>query len=309
MKKAFILLIFLGPFFASSVLFASPPVRPYSGGPSRAEIDAQLQREKEALPPYPVKSPEELWREGESLFAKKHYGEGVVLMRASVKAAPDAGRQDRLARYEAELAQEKKKALEIRDQGKNWQERGSMGKAAAAYTSSLRIWPDPLLESHVQYLNSPGSVKSDAEIVETLPCTILDVSAAEVPVDFSLEYAPGMNQSDRRTVTREELFRDGRLVRYSKSRISLRQDGPPQYTTAPKRVPEMAVRQLYAATQACSFNELGSYRKANDSNKWGTPWRLTLKAGGKTHTAQVLRAYVSRFEYVLALFKKTVEGY
>lgn len=307
MKKTLILLLFFGPFFASSILLASPPVKPYSGGPSRSEIDAQLQREKEALPPYPVKSPEELWREGEGLFAKKQYGEGIVLMRASVKAAPDTGRQDRLGKYGADLAQQKKKALDMRDQGKNWQKRGDMSKAAAAYQSSLHVWPDPLLESHVQYLNSPKSAKGNAEIVEEVPCNILDVSAVEVPDDFSLEYAPGTDKSDRRTVTREEVFRDGRLVTYARSRLSLRQDGPPKYTTAAKRVPEMAVRQLYAATQACSFNELGSYRKGNDPNKWGTPWRLTLKADGKVHSAQVLRACVSRFEYVLALFKKTVE--
>jgi hypothetical protein len=311
MKKSIILFMFmLYAVAASMVAHASPPVRPYTGGPTGSEIEAQLLKEKEALPPYPLKSPQELWQEGEGLFVKKHYGEGVVLMRASLKAFPDTQQQEKLAKFEADLARHKQAAQDKRNQGKDWQERGNMSKAAAAYQASLREWPDVLLELHVRNLNFPKSLeKNNAEIVEMAPCHILDVSAVDVLADFSMEYAPGTDKSDRRTISRVEVFGDGRVVRYSTSRSSYRQAGPPQYTTAAKRVPEMAVRRLYAATQACSFNELGSYRKKNDSNTWGTPWKLTLKADEKQHSASVLRAYVSRFEYVLSLFNNTIEGY
>jgi hypothetical protein len=310
MKEALVLCVLLLSSAIAGMVHASPPVRPYTGGPTQSEINAQLLKEKEALPPYPVRSPQELWQEGESLFAIKQYGEGVVLMRAALKGAPDASRRDRLAKFEADLTRQKKAAQELRNQGKDWQERGNMSKAAAAYQAGLRVWPDILLELHVKNLNSPESVKSNAEVVEMVPCDILDVSAVAPPDDFSLAYMPGTDNSDRRTVTREEIFSDGRLVRYSRSRLSLRQAGPPTYATAPQRIPEMAVRRLYAATQACAFNELKpSYRKSQDSNKWGTPWTLGLKADGKEREVRVLRAYVSRFEYLVALFNKTIGGH
>lgn len=289
---------------ASTMVYASPSVKPYQGGPTQAEIDAKLLKEKEMLPPYPGKSAQELWQEGESLFANKQYGEGVVMMRAGLALSRDSQQQDRLAQYEADLIQQKKKALELRQKGKDWQMRGNAARAAAAYQSSLQLWPDMLLEQHIKQLNSPSPVKSGVEMVEMVPCDILDVSAVAVPGDFSLEYAPGTDKSDRKTVTRDEIFADGRLVRYSRSRLSYHQAGPPTYMTAATRIPEMAVRRLYAATQACSFHEL----KSHSSKSGGTAWVITLKTAGKQHSVGVLRTFVSRFEYLRDLFNKTIQG-
>jgi hypothetical protein len=250
-----------------------------------------------------------LWEEGRKLFTAKQYAEGLRRLRASLDLAPDAARAASIQQYEKTATTNKEKAQKLRDRGWALQQRGDVYGARIPFKESLRFWPDPLLEQHVEALKSLKALEKTPRmlIADQQPCALLDASQTTIPEDFAISFTPGAMQSEMRTRTTSTVRADGSVVVSSIRQTRPREWGRRITQEATTHLAEAQVRQLFAAVTACEFFALqGEYR--HQEVRMGIPTDLDVTANGKTRTVKTLGAFVGRFTYLVELFKGMTRG-
>ncbi|MDQ5986265.1 MAG: hypothetical protein CSYNP_01984 [Syntrophus sp. SKADARSKE-3] len=220
-----------------------------------------------------------IWQQGEQLCRKGSFIDGLAMLQSSLALTSSAEQEVRLKAWEEQAEQRRISAKKFWDQAVSIQEKDPYG-ARRLFMKSWKLWPDPLLASHIAELKS-WEVKrlNHLYIADAHPCDLLALTDRTVPTDFSLSFRPGVGKSEQRSWTISTLLPDRRLQEVTYTLSNSRPRGHAAQTTS---ISEMQVAPekliiFWNAIAACGFADMQqSYVQPGFDRKYSIPSHLTI---------------------------------
>ncbi|MBP1730263.1 MAG: hypothetical protein H6Q55_692 [Deltaproteobacteria bacterium] len=249
---------------------------------------------------------DKLWAEGKDLYAQKLYAPALEKFKESLTYGSTSERTDYVRQLEASIAQNRARAKALRDEAYAAQGQGNTKLALAKYRESLQYWPDRQLEEYLAQLERRNDLsRPDRETPrDDRFCGPVDENAT-VPADFAITYSSGPTHAEWGSRRVNTMFANGNVVTEEIAPPRGGRPPAPQEQKPPvmKRVPQDAVKRVYARVIACEFFDL-KQNYWNQNVRDGGVSNLTVTANAKTHRVTVYYYDVPRYESILSSMRE-----